>query len=54
MFPYASTGEKESLELRDVNKKRYNGKGVLKTVENVNRIIDPQLIGKNPHLNKKK
>ena len=32
----ASTGEKEAVELRDGDKKRYQGKGVLKAVENVN------------------
>lgn len=35
----ASTGEHEAVELRDGDKKRYNGKGVLKAVENVNKII---------------
>ncbi len=42
----ASTGQKEALELRDGDKKRFNGKGVLKAVNNINRIIGPQLIGK--------
>ncbi|MDR0961617.1 MAG: phosphopyruvate hydratase [Mediterranea sp.] len=41
----ASTGEHEALELRDGNKKRYGGKGVLKAVENINKIIAPALIG---------
>jgi len=41
----ASTGEHEALELRDGDKKRYLGKGVLKAVENVNTIIAPALIG---------
>ncbi len=41
----ASTGSKEALELRDGDKKRYGGKGVLKAVENVNDIIAPALIG---------
>jgi enolase len=41
----ASTGENEALELRDGDKKRYLGKGVLKAVENVNEIISPELIG---------
>ena len=41
----ASTGENEALELRDRDSKRYNGKGVLKAVENVNCIIAPALIG---------
>ncbi len=41
----ASTGEYEAHELRDGDKDRYNGKGVLKVVENVNTIIAPELIG---------
>ena len=41
----ASTGENEALELRDGDKKRYLGKGVLKAVENVNNIIAPALKG---------
>ncbi|WP_108823017.1 phosphopyruvate hydratase [Dysgonomonas sp. Marseille-P4361] len=41
----ASTGEHEALELRDGDKKRYLGKGVLKAVENVNNIIAPALEG---------
>jgi len=41
----ASTGENEALELRDGNKKRFAGKGVLKAVENVNDIIAPELKG---------
>jgi len=44
----ASTGENEAVELRDGDKKRYGGKGVLKAVENVNKIIAPRLIGANP------
>jgi len=44
----ASTGENEAIELRDGDKKRYNGKGVLKAVENVNNIIAPKLIGFDP------
>lgn len=43
----ASTGEYEAVELRDGDKKRYLGKGVLKAVENVNEIIAPELIGMN-------
>ena len=35
----ASTGEHEAVELRDGDKKRYLGKGVLKAVDNVNKII---------------
>ncbi|MDR2389810.1 MAG: phosphopyruvate hydratase [Tannerellaceae bacterium] len=41
----ASTGENEAIELRDGDKKRYGGKGVLKAVENVNKVIAPALIG---------
>lgn len=43
----ASTGENEALELRDGDKKRYLGKGVLKAVDNVNKIIAKELIGMN-------
>ena len=43
----ASTGENEALELRDGDKERYGGKGVLKAVENVNKIIAPALKGAN-------
>ena len=41
----ASTGEYEAIELRDGDKSRYLGKGVLKAVNNVNEIIAPALIG---------
>ncbi|OFY38741.1 MAG: phosphopyruvate hydratase [Bacteroidetes bacterium GWF2_40_14] len=41
----ASTGSNEALELRDGDKSRYLGKGVLKAVENVNEIIAPQILG---------
>ena len=41
----ASTGENEALELRDGDKKRYGGKGILKAVENINTIIAPALKG---------
>ena len=41
----ASTGENEALELRDGDKNRYGGKGVLKAVDNVNNIIAPALKG---------
>lgn len=44
----ASTGVYEALELRDGDKKRYGGKGVLKAVNNVNKVIAPKLIGKEP------
>ncbi|MCR4422743.1 MAG: phosphopyruvate hydratase [Exilispira sp.] len=42
----ASTGEFEAVELRDLDKRRYNGNGVLNAVKNVNSIIAPELIGK--------
>ena len=41
----ASTGENEALELRDGDKSRYLGKGVLKAVGNVNKVIAPAIIG---------
>jgi enolase len=41
----ASTGENEALELRDGDKNRYQGKGVLKAVENVNKVIAEALVG---------
>ncbi|NPA92055.1 MAG: phosphopyruvate hydratase [Chloroflexi bacterium] len=41
----ASTGAHEALELRDGDKSRYNGKGVLKAVENVNTILAEELVG---------
>ncbi len=41
----ASTGTREALELRDGDRKRYGGKGVLKAVENVNKTIAPELEG---------
>uniref|UniRef100_UPI003BA94F36 phosphopyruvate hydratase n=1 Tax=Tepidibacillus infernus TaxID=1806172 RepID=UPI003BA94F36 len=41
----ASTGAHEAVELRDGDKDRYLGKGVLKAVENVNNIIAPEVIG---------
>ena len=44
----ASTGENEAIELRDGDKSRYGGKGVLKAVENVNREIAPELLGMTP------
>ncbi|MGK5094720.1 phosphopyruvate hydratase [Deltaproteobacteria bacterium TL4] len=46
----ASTGENEALELRDGDKSRYLGKGVLKAVKNVNKTIAPELIGKDATL----
>ena len=44
----ASTGENEALELRDGDKKRYGGKGVVKAVANVNEIIGSKLKGMDP------
>lgn len=44
----ASTGEHEALELRDGDKSRYLGKGVLKAVANINDIIAPALLGLDP------
>lgn len=44
----ASTGENEAVELRDGDKKRYGGKGVLKAVNNVNSVIAPKIVGMNP------
>ncbi len=41
----ASTGEHEAVELRDGDPKRYGGKGTLKAVENVNKIISEEVIG---------
>jgi enolase len=49
----ASTGENEAVELRDGDKKRYDGKGVLKAVDNVNTAIAPRLIGYDPVLQDK-
>jgi len=43
----ASTGQHEAIELRDGDKSKWAGKGVLKAVENVNKIIAPALIEKN-------
>ncbi len=41
----ASTGEHEAVELRDGDKSRYMGKGVLKAVQNVNDVISPEIVG---------
>jgi len=41
----ASTGEREALELRDGDKNRFYGKGVLNAVRNVNEVIGPEIIG---------
>ena len=43
----ASTGSFEAVELRDGDKSRYLGKGVLKAVENVNKVIAPEIEGMN-------
>jgi len=43
----ASTGEREAVELRDGDKKRFGGKGVLRAVKNVNEVIGPAVIGMN-------
>jgi enolase len=48
----ASTGEKEALELRDGDKKRYIGKGVLKAVDNVNTVIASKIRGLSPDFEK--
>jgi enolase len=44
----ASTGENEAVELRDGDKKRYGGKGVLKAVKNVNTLIASKIMGLEP------
>ena len=41
----ASTGEKEAIELRDGDKKRWMGKGVSKAVANISKVIAPELLG---------
>jgi len=46
----ASTGENEAVELRDGDKTRYGGKGVLKAAGHVNDTIGPELIGMDPSL----
>ncbi len=45
----ASAGENEAVGLRDGDKSRYGGKGVLKAIANINEVIAPKLIGMNPH-----
>ncbi len=47
----ASTGEREAWELRDKDKSRYLGKGVLRAVNNVNEIIAPKIKGLKPDFN---
>jgi enolase len=44
----ASTGEHEAIELRDGDRNRYGGKGTLRAVENVRRLIGPQIVGLDP------
>src|SRR5262249_29207933 len=44
----ASTGAHEAVELRDGDKRRYLGRGVLQAVRNVNETIAPQMVGRNP------
>jgi enolase len=44
----ASTGENEAVELRDHDKSRYGGKGVLRAVANITDIIAPKLLGLEP------
>ena len=44
----ASTGENEAVELRDGDRSRYGGKGVIQAVENVNGVIAPRLVGMDP------
>ena len=44
----ASAGQHEALELRDGDKSRFFGKGTLKAVDNVNKIISPKIIGLDP------
>jgi enolase len=48
----ASTGENEALELRDADKTKYLGKGVLKAVNNVNTVIASEVKGLSPDFNK--
>ena len=44
----ASTGSLEAFELRDNDKQRFLGNGVLKAVENITNILAPELLGKSP------
>jgi len=44
----ASTGVREALELRDGDKSRFGGKGVLQAVKNVNEILGPAIVGMDP------
>lgn len=43
-----STGTHEALELRDGDPKRYKGEGVLKAVDNINNVLGPAVVGKDP------
>lgn len=43
----ASTGSKEALELRD-SEERYSGKGVFKAIDNINNVLGPLIVGKDP------
>ncbi len=45
----ASTGEHEAVELRDGDRKRYAGKGVLTALVNVNREVEPEITGFHSH-----
>ncbi len=45
----ASTGKHEAVELRDGDKKKYGGKGVLKAVKNINDVLAPELVGMPVH-----
>ena len=45
----ASTGKHEAVELRDGDKKKYGGKGVLKAVKNINDVLSPELVGMPVH-----
>lgn len=45
----ASTGKYEALELRDGDKRRYNGMGVLKAIKNVEQVIQPAILGYNTY-----
>lgn len=45
----ASTGSREAIELRDGDKSRFGGKGVLKAVDNINNVIAPKVIGMDAH-----
>ncbi|MDD2731704.1 MAG: phosphopyruvate hydratase [Candidatus Pacebacteria bacterium] len=49
----ASVGRYEAVELRDGDKERYNGKGVLKAVKNITQIISPKIKGEDPKNQKK-